>query len=149
MDFYTRFNPPPQQSIKFLEPSMTEQHFKDECDINTIVSRYQETGVLPQGNREPLFGDFTEFPTDLQSSQQFFDEAHARFMELPSNLRKEFNNDPVQLLAFLHDENNRARAVELGLIAGPASASPAPQTSANVQSERTNVETPPVKQAET
>ena len=129
MEFFTRYNPPVSPSIEFTEPSMTEQHFKDECDINTIVKSYQATGVLPQGNREPLFGDFAEFPTDLQASQQYFDDASQRFMELPATLRREFDNDPVKLLAFLQDDNNRERAIALGLVNAP----PVQQTNANVQ----------------
>ena len=119
MEFFTRFNPPPQHGLEFTEPSMTEQHFKDECDINNIVAQYQATGVLPQGNRDPLFGDFADFPQDLMSAQSYFDEAQARFMQLDAQLRKEFNNSPVELLAFLQDEKNRDKAVELGLIDRP------------------------------
>lgn len=140
MVFYTKFNPPPQVGLEFTEPSMTEQHFKDECDVNNIVAQYQQTGVLPQGNREPLFGDFAEFPQDLQSSQKYFDDAQARFMELPSQLRKEFDNDPVKLLQFIADGNNRDRAIELGLIERP------PQANAPVSSQETNVVSNPENQ---
>lgn len=143
MEFYTRFNRPPQVGLEFTEPSMTEQHFKDECDINTIVARYQETGVLPQGDRQPLFGDFAEFPQDLQSSQAYFDDAQERFMQLPAALRKEFDNDPVKLLAFISDGNNRQRAIQLGLIDSPAPAE------SPVHSQETNVETKPENQQAT
>ena len=152
MEFATKFNPRPSVGIEFVEPSMAEQHFKEECDINNIVQRYQETGVLPQGNREPLFGDFAEYPQDLQSSQAYFDKAGEAFMQLPATLRKEFDNSPVKLLEFLHDERNRDRAVSLGLINPPAEqvvhqaqAAPAATPAAssqvvdNVQSEQTNV----------
>lgn len=143
MEFYTRFNRPPQVGLEFTEPSMTEQHFKDECDINTIVARYQETGVLPQGDRQPLFGDFAEFPQDLQSSQAYFDDAQERFMQLPASLRKEFGNDPVKLLQFIADGNNRDRAIELGLIDKPA------QAESPVQPQETKVSTDGQNQAAT
>lgn len=137
MNFYTRYSVPPKVGLEFNEPSMTEQHFKDECDINTIISQYNKTGVMPSGTRQPLFGDFADFPQDLQSSQAFFDDAHERFMSLPSNVRKEFNNDPVQLLSFLQDESNREKAIEYGFIERPQ------QLSDDVSSESTNVSTPP------
>lgn len=133
MDFFTKFNPPPQVGLEFTEPSMTEQHFKDECDINNIVAQYQQTGVLPQGDRQPLFGDFADFPQDLQSSQAFFDDAQERFMQLDARVRKEFDNDPVKLLQFIADDNNRDRAIELGLIERP------PQANAPVSSQNTIV----------
>ena len=110
MDFYTRYNTPPQVSIEFVKPSLTEQHFKDECDINNIVAQYQQTGVMPSGSREPLFGDFADFPQDLQASQAFFDEAQERFMQLSSDVRKRFGNNPVELLQFLQNDANRDQA---------------------------------------
>lgn len=119
LPFFTRFLLPPDPAIEFTEPSMTEQHFKDECDINNIVARYEATGVMPSGSAEPLFGDFEKFPTDLLSSRKFFDEAESRFMELPANVRKEFNNSPLELLAALQDSSNRQRFIDLGLIAPP------------------------------
>ena len=119
MDFYTKFTPPPQVGLEFTEPSMTEQHFKDECDINNIVATYQQTGVLPSGDRQPLFGDFADFPQDLMSAQHYFDEAQDRFMQLDANIRKEFGNNPAMLLDFIRDEKNRDRAIELGLIERP------------------------------
>lgn len=140
MEFFTKFNPPPKVGLEFTEPSMTEQHFKDECDINNIVARYQETGVLPQGDRQPLFGDFAEFPQDLQSSQAYFDDAQERFMQLPATLRKEFDNDPVKLLRFVADDNNRQRAIELGLIDKPA------QANSPVSPQETNVSSNPENQ---
>lgn len=142
MKFFTKFNPPEKNGLEFTEPSMTEQHFKQECDVNYIVQQYQTTGVLPQGNREPLFGDFAEFPTDLQASMAMYDEAQTRFMELDASLRKEFDNDPAKLLAFLHDEKNRDKAIELGLIERPAPVNPV------VPSKETNVETPATAGAE-
>lgn len=148
MEFYTRFNPPPKVGLEFTEPSMTEQHFKDECDINNIIKTYQQTGVLPSGDRQPLFGDFADFPQDLQSSQAYFDDAQERFMQLPAQLRKEFDNDPVKLLQFVADGNNRDRAIELGLIERPPQAN-ASQANAPVSSQSTNVETSPAEQAKT
>lgn len=140
MKFYTRYVTPPEVSIEFKKPSMTEQHFKDECDINNIVAQYQQTGVMPSGDRQPLFGDFSEFPHDLQASQAFFDEAAERFMQLSSDIRKRFGNDPVQLLSFLHDEKNREEAISLGLVNAPA---PPPQAPETVQSQNTNVSSTP------
>lgn len=135
MKFYTVFSPCPDKGIEFTEPSMTEQHFKDECDINYIVNRFQETGVMPEGNRQPLFGDFASFPQDLSSSMALYDEAMDRFMQLDAKVRKEFDNDPLKLLQFVSDESNRSRAEELGLI----------EKVAPVSSEETPVESPPEK----
>ena len=119
LPFYTRYSLPPDPAIEFTEPSLTEQHFKDECDVNLIVERYQATGVMPSGSHQPLFGDFEKFPSDLLSSRKFFDEAESRFMELPAALRKEFNNSPLELLSALQNPDNRDKFIELGLIDRP------------------------------
>lgn len=116
MKFATRYAPPLSPAVEFNEPSMTEQHFKDECDINNIVAKAKVTGVLPSGNREPLFGDFEKFPKNLQERFDLYNEASERFLELPSSLRKRFDNNPANLLDFLRDSSNFDEAVSLGLL---------------------------------
>ena len=53
-------------AITFTQPSLTRQSFKDECDVNQIVKRYTETGMInhiprttPQYGEAPE-GDFLE-----------------------------------------------------------------------------------------
>jgi len=48
-------------AIKFTEPSLTRQSFKDECDVNLIVKRYTETGMINHIPRTtPQYGDAPE-----------------------------------------------------------------------------------------
>lgn len=99
--------------------ALTQQQFKDECDINNIMKRYSATGVLTHLNgREPEFGDFTS-PVDFQAGLNTVIEAQAMFADLPSAMRERFANDPLKLLEFLADEKNRDEAVELGLVKAP------------------------------
>lgn len=116
MKFATRYLPPVSPAVEFELPSMTEQHFKDECDINNIIEKAKVTGVLPSGSREPLFGDFEKFPKNLQERFDMYNEANERFLHLPSELRKRFGNNPANLLDFLRDSNNIDEAVKLGLL---------------------------------
>jgi len=99
------------------EPSMAQQHFKDECDINQIMARYQRTGILTEnpGSLRPLFGDFSNV-SDFQSAQNAILDVHDSFMTLPSNIRARFNNDPGYLLEFLSKEENRDEAISIGLV---------------------------------
>lgn len=142
MQFATRYAPPDSPSITFEQPSMTDGSFKSECDINNIVQRCLQTGVVPtvQGG---IYGDFADLPNDLQSSYALIEEAGNRFMQLSSDVRKEFNNDPMQLLQFLQNPANKQRAGELGLIDLPA----APTVSV-VQPEETNVSKQPSDKGE-
>lgn len=137
MEFATRYSPQKSVGIEFLEPSMTEQHFKDECDINNIVKQYSVTGVLPSGNRQPLFGDFVGIPQDYAEYKSVMDEAQARFMELPATVRKEFGNDPMALLQFVSNESNREKAISLGLISSDvSSAETVKPSSASMETEK-------------
>lgn len=101
-----------------LEESVTQEQFKEECDINTIVKRFGLTGEMPQNLRLPVSGDFTGI-TDFHSAMNLVVEAQEGFMSLPAEMRQRFNHDPGQLLAFLADEGNRDEAIKLGLVAKP------------------------------
>lgn len=102
------------------EPTLAQQQFKEECDINTIVKNFGLTGQLPENVRMPVSGDFTDAVTDYQSALNMVIEADAAFMKLPADVRAEFQNDPQKLLLFLEDDKNRERAVKLGLLVPPS-----------------------------
>lgn len=108
-----------------VEPSKTQQQFKDECDINVIVKRFGLGMEMPEAYEAPSFADFTEHVTDYHSAMNLIRESEAAFMTLPAHLRAEFDNNPQRLLEFLEDGNNKAKAVELGLVkAEPAKPEP-------------------------
>jgi len=108
------------------EPTMAQQQFRDECNINTIVERFGLTGQLPVGVRPPEYGDFTQV-SDFQSAMQAVRQAQETFMLFPANVRERFGNDPQQLLEFVSDESNLEEAVSLGL-AMPREADPSTST---------------------
>lgn len=102
-------------SITFTEPSMAQQHMKDECDINNIMKKYLKTGVIEFVNkRSPQFGDFPSY--DLKEAMQIVNEANEMFADMPAHLRERFKNSPENFLEFIQDRKNRQEAVELGLI---------------------------------
>lgn len=109
--------PDRSSDVFFLEdePSLTQQQFVRECDINFIVAQNEKTGLLTHVNhRTPQFGDFGD-ATDYQSALNYLQEADNAFMSLPADVRARFQNDPAQLLDFLTDVNNADEAVKLGL----------------------------------
>lgn len=97
-------------------PSLTQQQFKDECDINTIVKQFGLTGKLPEAGSvyAPTFGDFTEIE-DFQSALHALQRASDAFMELPASVRERFNNDPARLVEFCSDARNADEIRALGL----------------------------------
>lgn len=97
------------------EDDYTDQSFKDEADINTIMARYQSTGEMPvlnQGNAQ--FLDCTG--QDFQTHMDFIVQAQNLFDELPSALRDRFHNDPALFLDFTADEDNLPEMAKLGLL---------------------------------
>lgn len=106
------------------EESRTQQQFKAEVDINTIVERFGLTGELPNDVRVPVSADYTEAVTDYQTALNLVIAAETAFMELPAKVRERFGNDPQRLQMFVEDKDNLEEARKLG-IAVPAAAPPA------------------------
>jgi phage internal scaffolding protein len=97
------------------DPSLAQQHARDESDINTIVKRFGLTGELPSNVRTPTYGDFSD-AMDYHTSLNAVRAADAAFMQLPADIRTRFNNDAGAFVDFVSDDNNRAEAEKLGLV---------------------------------
>jgi len=73
-------------AITFPSTGRTVQSFKEECDINTIMSRYHSTGELPNLNAvDPQYLDCTSM--DFQVHQNIIAGAQSLFNDLPSAIR--------------------------------------------------------------
>jgi len=105
------------------DASLAQQHMKDECDINVIIERVGVTGELPNSPVSPRYGDFSEV-TDYHTALNTINATMDDFMALPAKLRVRFDHDPVKLLEFLQNDQNRVEAIELGLIDGQPIAAP-------------------------
>jgi phage internal scaffolding protein len=108
-------------SISFLDeegnPAVgrTEQHHKSECDIDNIIRKYDKTGLISHVNTAVAqYGDFTEV-NEYQESLNMVINAQNAFMELPSEIRKRFGNDPGEFFEFATDPDNHDELVKLGL----------------------------------
>jgi phage internal scaffolding protein len=97
------------------EPSLAQQHYKEECDINTILERFNITGLLPESPLSPRYGDFSGIG-DYHTALNRVIAAQDEFEALPAQIRARFENDPSKLIEFLENENNRPEAEELGLV---------------------------------
>jgi len=105
------------------DPSLAQQHARDECDINTIVRRFGLTGELPSNVRTPQYGDFLD-AADYHTSLNAVRAADAAFMQLPADIRTRFNNDAGAFVDFVSDDSNRAEAEKLGLVPSGSSSEP-------------------------
>lgn len=99
----------------FYAPSFTQQQFKNECDVNLILKRYEQTGVIDHLTaKKPLYGDFSDIP-DYQIAQHILIDAQEKFDALPASIRKRFDNNPLNMVEFCKDPKNHEEGVKLGL----------------------------------
>lgn len=99
------------------DPTMAQQQFQEECDINVIVERFGITGQLPQNMRMPIQEEFVETLTYHEALNKLI-EADGEFMKLPAKIRAEFQNDAGKFVEFVSDEANYEKAREWGLAVG-------------------------------
>jgi len=97
-------------------PSRTKQSFKDECDINHIMAKYEKTRLIEHVNR--FAGDYGDYldVQDYHTSVNQVLAAQEAFNSLPARIRSRFGNDPAAFLDFIGDESNRDEAREMGLL---------------------------------
>lgn len=113
------------------DPSLADQSFLQESDINYIAERFMRTGEVPQVLNMPTSGDFQGI-FDFQEAMNLIKQAKDEFMTLPAKIRSRFDNDPAKLISFLEDPGNRQEAEALGMLAKPPAEpqnqpSPAPE----------------------
>ena len=99
----------------FTRLSRTQQSFRDECDINNILRKFNVTGELPTGSVQPQYGDFSGI-TDYQSALNAVMAAQDSFLQLPAKVRAKFQNDPALFVEFASDEANKDEMKALGLL---------------------------------
>jgi len=124
-----------------FEESLTRQEFAEECDINTIMKRYEDGGAVSHVNKAtPVYLDCTLYP-GLQASMDAFREASFAFNQLPATVRREFDNDAEKFVQFACDPENLPRMREWGL------ASPEKGPEAPIKVEVMNPPSTPAKPA--
>lgn len=94
--------------------TLTEQHHRDAANINSIVNKYNRTGLLPVADGA-FFGDVSNVNT-YSDCLDLLRDSEEYFKSLPAIVRKRFGNSPEALCDFLLDSGNREEAAKLGLL---------------------------------
>lgn len=132
MKFNSRYSVTGEKpGIVFDQPSQTLQSFKDDADINCIIARYENTGVLVDPtvpvSRTPQFGDYSDMPT-YQEAQNVIVAATNAFNALSSKIRERFGNDPAAYFDFVRNlkegSDEYVEAINLGIIDKPVDRDP-------------------------
>lgn len=79
------------------EPTRVKQEFKDEVNINSIISRMKK-GIPPRfSDATPFYGDFTNLPASFTDAFNIVARAQEAFDSLPLGFRRELDHDPRNL----------------------------------------------------
>lgn len=116
MQFRTAYGPRVSVPLEFPEgEGRTKQSFKDECDVNQIMARFQRTGVLEFRNKfEAQYADVSG--VTFQAAMDTIARANHMFHSMPARVRDKFQNDPGRFLAWIQNPNHADEARELGLM---------------------------------
>lgn len=121
-------------TIDCSEGDRTQQSFKDECDVNALMKKFERDGLLDHVNRlEGRYGDFGT-GDDFHSSMIKVQAAQEMFMTLPAKLRAEFVNDAGAFLDWFDgasEEDLREKGL-LPPVKAPTAAQPPVEPSVEV-----------------
>lgn len=98
----------------YEKPGRTKQSFKDSTDINKILQKAQKAGSLSHWQKHGAFyADLADLPTDPFEAREVLNRAHEIFQEMPSEIKKEFHQDPLEFARFASDPENAGRIPQL------------------------------------
>lgn len=90
-----------------------------ECDVNEIMRKFQVTGTIEHVNKHGAEYGFAE-AIEYQEAIELTRRADEMFAELPSSVRKKFDNKPEAFLDFVQKEENLEEMEGMGLLTDEA-----------------------------
>lgn len=97
--------------------SLTEQSHKNECDMNLILRDYARTGFMRHAREnEGRYDDVS--PMDFQEAMIVVAETKSLFEGLPSEVRKQFGNEPKAFLEYVQNPANASQLEKMGVLRG-------------------------------
>jgi len=83
----------------------TKQSFKDETDIQKIMSRFSVSGTISHlAKYEGTYSDFSDF--DFHEQTNKLTRGREIFDDLPAEIRREFGQSPAAFFAYVNDPAN-------------------------------------------
>lgn len=115
--FFTKYDPPKVPGLSSDLPSKVQEQFADACQTDTIIRKYNMMGINPfisDGGSQYL--DTTQIP-EFIVAQNAQVKVKEYFEGLPSDIRLEFNNDPMHFAEVVSDPRNADYLREIGVLA--------------------------------
>lgn len=133
--FRTAYDEPKKVQFNTVGETMTQQHLTEDADIRNIISRYDRTGILSSVARGVAkYGDYSEV-NEFKEALDLVNNANESFMELPSNVREYFDNDPGLFFETATDPEKIDVMRQLGLAPPPPPADAPGEKKAKAKSE--------------
>jgi hypothetical protein len=126
-----------QKAIEEGEIVRVEQAHKDEVNINNIVKKHGLDMIAKTAAITPLQYWDDDPDNDFQEYMNKIAQGEQTFASLPSEVRREFDNNPAKYMDYVLNPDNKGKLIERGWMNAPE-APPEP-----VQVVVTNPETPP------
>ncbi len=95
---------------------LCEQTHKEDCDVNTIMRKFQKTGIIEHRAKHGLqYGNVPAM--DYREAMETVAISNSMFEELPSKARQYFDNDPAKFLEFTENPENieKLATLDIGL----------------------------------
>mgnify|MGYP000140966234 CR=1 FL=1 len=93
--------------------SKTRQSQEAECNVNNIVKKYQQKGIIPHlSAKQPRYGVAPQI--DLKEAMDLVQASHEAFNGLSADMRKKFGNDVNKFAAALDDPEVMAEIAKAG-----------------------------------
>lgn len=116
MEIRNRFSP--QKRVQVVcggeGKSRAKQSFKKDCDINVIMGRYLKSGNIDHLAKHGGSYGFASVLT-FHEAMNVVRKAEEMFLDLSSELRRKFHNDPAVFLEFVQNPVNLPEMRKLGL----------------------------------
>jgi len=127
------------------DTDLTEQSHADGCDLEQIMRRFTQQGILPLGNTrgQPTYGDAPDQEADYSHIMRTVALAKSQFEELPMELKKTYG-DVQTFVDNLHKLQEEAKTAETTQTEGYTS-----ETQADANSVHTDASNGPETAPET
>lgn len=126
---YSRYNPPKAAGVSTgyacKTPTLTQQHFKEQCDVNNIINRFTASARASGASLSDLLPPVTSKDfADVSNVGDFLDASNrvARMVEtfeaLPADVRRRYQDQPSVFVQALNSPEELRFLSTKGIISG-------------------------------
>lgn len=117
--FKTPYGDRTRKGFETTGESLTQQSHAAAADVRNIIKQYDRTGLIANVNKGiAQYGDYSEI-NEYAEALNMVREAEQSFLEIPSHIREQFNNNPGLFFEFATNPENSEKMIQMGLAQAP------------------------------